>query len=384
MEIRKYWIISLIILICSCSHNKANKITVGPELEQAINVPDSGKILLFVGQDNETIDEYTSSINYPITGFTLYTGVDRELGGMYDDADWGSGRVNMKEMLEKHPDASIAIGLHLGGVVGQNPQIFEQRKSKFHEVIQKFIEHVQTDPLLTNRKIFLRLGYEFEGPWNNYNKNDIIEVFSYCKKQFIAARLDNIALVWQAASHPTLYYTPNIINSWYPGDEYVDWVGISTFYFDPGYDNAWSCAKYVLEKKKPSELYQLFLDFARKHNKPVMISESSPQGMDTKAGTAGCTWGGTRHSESYPKNVQTIGAKKIWELWYKEYFSFIYKNRDVIRSVAYINTNWNEQRMWRCIDGNCPTGYWGDASVQKNELIKTNWLNEISKDIWVR
>jgi beta-mannanase len=54
------------------------------------------------------------------------------------------------------------------------------------------------------------------------------------------------------------------LEAWYPGDQYVDWVGLS--YFTPQ-DCNWSAVNEVVQ-------------FARAHNKPVMICESAPQRYD--------------------------------------------------------------------------------------------------------
>ena len=371
--------LTVAITLIGCNKEKEEK----SKIDSAINVPADQKILLFMGQDNGTIDEYTSSIDYPITGFTLYIGVGDEMKGFYDDVNWGAGKVNFSEMLKKHPTQALAIGVHMGGIIGPDTAVFAEKKAHYTKVIKKFIGYVQKDPLLTNRQIFFRLAYEVEAPWFGHNPKDVAKAFKIAKEEFTAAGLKNVALVWQLASNPTLKYSPEMLEDWYPGDEYVDWVGLSTFYFDASYDKAWSCAKDQTKGKKPSEIYNLIMDFSRKHQKPVLIAESTPQSMNTKAGTVGCTWGGQDKEVEYPKNVEKIGQQQIWDTWYKEYFSFIYGNKDVIRGVAYINTDWDLQNMWACKKGHCPVGYWGNASIQDSELIKKNWLAEIKKDIWV-
>ncbi|MBL7112494.1 MAG: hypothetical protein ISS19_11215 [Bacteroidales bacterium] len=122
------------------------------------------------------------------------------------------------------------------------------------------------------------------------------------------------------------------ISRWYPGDEYVNWVGYSHFDGpDPG---------------------QSIRDFAEAHNKPVMIAEATPK-VDLKTGS------GISH----------------WENWYQPLFEVIYNN-DRIKALAYINADWEIQPMW--------TGQgWGDSRVQVNDVVKSNWQNEIAKENWL-
>jgi len=84
-------------------------------------------------------------------------------------------------------------------------------------------------------------------------------------------------------------YTP-----YYPGDEYVDWVGVSAYYYGPGPPGGWnnSPGPNVLP---PDGLMESFIttpltkfnlyNFAVDHGKPFMISETSaPLHMDSDAG----------------------------------------------------------------------------------------------------
>lgn len=257
-------------------------------------------------------------------------------------------------------------------------------KKNYIKVIGKLIAMAQENELLKHRQIFLRLAYEFDAPWNGYNDEDVKEAFKIAKQLIDKAGVANIALVWQSASYPALAYSNEILEAFYPGDEYVDWVGISVFNLDPAYAKLWSCADPVLQEKAPSEIYNLHLDFSRRHNKPVMIAESSPQGFNIKEGTVSCIWGGSDPKAECPRGTEMIGSQKLWDLWFKKYFALIYANRDVIRAAAYINTNWDEQPMWACKKGHCPVGYWGNARVQDSEMILDNWEQEISKTIWVQ
>ena len=141
--------------------------------------------------------------------------------------------------------------------------------------------------------------------------------------------------------------------NWYPGDEYVDWMGVSYFVYD----------RYV---------HDPFLNFARQHNKPVMVAEAAPQGYDLDE----LTWSSPSHDGS-TRNDRT--AEEIWDAWFAPFFDYVDENRDVVRAVAYINVDWNAQPMWE------PgvQGYWGDSRLQVNTSIREHWLAEIDSDFWL-
>ena len=124
------------------------------------------------------------------------------------------------------------------------------------------------------RPVFLRL---------EFGHDDMLDEYLSVWKKFAERRQAggslNIALVWESASceesNPA---------DWYPGDEVVDWVGMS--YCDG----------------KPSEAT---IQFAREHFKPVMMNASS-NSMD-------------------------------WNEWFVPFFQFVKENNDVIRAVTYLN-----------------------------------------------
>ncbi len=377
-------LMSCLVWICFAS-DATESLKAAKSINTGINVPPKGKIRLFIGQDNESIYGYTKNIDVPITGFTLYTGYARELEGTQANADWGAGRMNFKEALKKYPNVAIAMAVDFMEFVTRDPKSFVEKQEKFKEVTKKLITYLKEDTDITGRQIFLRIGYEFEGEWNNYNPKDYCAAFQYVKKEVVKAGLDNVALVWQAASYPPITYSEKMVASWYPGDQYVDWVGISTFFFDKSYKKQFSCVdKSIANPHLPSKVYDLFVDFAKKHNKPLMICESSSKGMDTEVGSVACTWGGTDSTIIYPMAQETVGHEQIWDTWFQEFFDYIYANKKVIRAVAYINADWDSQNMWKCADHSCPIGYWGDTRVEANELIKKRWIGEISKKVWAK
>lgn len=183
-----------------------------------------------------------------------------------------------------------------------------------------------------NRPVFLRLGYEFSGEWNGYQPETFKRAWIKVAKKIKQQGADKqIALVW--------HYAANAKNkdymSYYPGDEWVDWWAISLF------------TPKVFDE--PS-LYT-FLDDAKTHKKPVMIGEST--------------------FRTIPKPDEEGPIK--WQRFFKKYFDLI-KKYPQIKSVCYINLDWNRTRF--------PA--WGDTRLSQNKDTEQRFVQEISKPIYLK
>jgi hypothetical protein len=168
--------------------------------------------------------------------------------------------------------------------------------------------------------IYFRIGYEFDLPENGYAPSKYKKVYRYIVDRLRAQGVSNVAYVWHSASKIDL--KGNVMD-WYPGDDYVDWFGVSIF--DP--------MQIAVAKK--------FFTIARKHRKSLMIAESAPAGL------------------SY------TNAKKEW---FKHYFDFI-KNDDV-KVVCYINCDWDSYPLFQPM-------HWRDSRIEKDPEIKKMWIKEM-------
>ncbi|MFI7349266.1 hypothetical protein ACIBSR_23825 [Streptomyces sp. NPDC049936] len=335
---------------------------------------------------------------------TLYTnlvlgGSPEALAGMTGPADWGAGTVDFARTMREYPNATVAVGLYLSdatsgctnqplrAIIGRddadvtagNPNLVTRYRAKVDEMIDRFKSY--------DRDILLRIGYEFDGPWNCYNSEFYKDAFRYIKGRVDALGATRVATVWQSAAwpvnthpdHPEWNYVvtdPGHLDDWYPGDQYVDWVGLSSFYNSRSVRTQWGCGTYDTD---PVGLQDRLLDFARAHGKPAMVSEAAPQGARTGAGTTSCIF---RNSPA-PSSGQAI-----WDGWHAGYFDWVERNKDVIRAAAYINTNWDAQTQWQCANGaqaggpGCVNGNWGDSRVQADPTVLARFLDEIRKPTW--
>ena len=288
--------------------------------------PHDGEKLLIIGQDLGAIgglksygDGYVDHISEHVpAGVTSYTSLP-SLDGLKKLKNWGSGDVSAKIIIaeETYDQTVLALGLYL---VNQLDHIVS---GKYDGKIKKLGKWIKS----SNRPVFLRIGYEFEGTWNHYDSTQFKAAWQHIVHLFDQQAVYNVAYVWQSAgtNHPDIMH-------WYPGDEYVNWVGYSHF--------------------DGSNMGQRMRDFALKHQKPIMIAEAAPR-----------------------KDLKKIKGESIWNSWYQPLFSTIYGNHQ-IKALAYINVDWNRQSMWRGQG-------WGDSRVQVNDNVKQNWLKELRKTSWL-
>lgn len=344
-------------------------------------IPPKNQTLLFIGQDSDSIGDYISSMPQDnIEGITLYSSLKNSdpaqtLPGIHKVANWGSGDVSFQKTLKQAPNAALAIGLAFDGCNDTTHETLIA-SGKYNASIKQLVTSLKA---LAPRKIFLRIGYEFDGPWNCYSPSDYKAAYRNIAMAFKTAKADNVITVWQSAAWPDPaiagdkraiydFQTPSHLKNWYPGDDVVDWIGMSVFYRDL---SQWN----YTPPYTPQFAQEQVLAFARAAQKPVMIAEAAPQGYHI----ANMTQSPIQMNKAAPTSQEDI-----WRNWYEKLFQFVDKNRDTIKALAYINAHWSEQAMWTCHPNiqagqeGCANGNWGDTRVQANDYIKRLWLTEIN------
>ncbi len=268
----------------------------------------------FIGQDFETAKAYVNDTGHRPDGFMMYTSL-AHLEGLESAADVGAGIQNAQGLTAQYPGSKLQIGLYLVGALQETVSgAYDQNLLK---LAQWFIKNDQT-------KIYLRIGYEFDNPQNNYEPAQYIKAYQRIVDTLRAQGVSNVFYVW----HSYAAFVAGDIERWYPGDAYVDWVGLSFF-------DAYAQANR-----------QRVVKIAQKHGKPLMIAEATPRGVDITQG------------------------QKAWNAWYARLFDFV-KTNDV-KMICYINWHWEKIPMFQGQG-------WGNARVQDNALIKEKWLQAVSK-----
>ncbi|WP_328473277.1 carbohydrate-binding protein [Actinoplanes sp. NBC_00393] len=361
-----------------------------------------GKITFFAGQTTPDLTAFKQQVldrdaSFPRPGgVTLYTNISPyACNGLTVTCNLNGNVFNYNQTLAEYPGAAVAVGLYLAdnpgcanqplrAIIGRNDaDIAGTVGQQYRQNLDNLLTYFKN----TGRPVYLRVGYEFDGPWNCYNTDFYKQAFRVVKQRITSLGATNIKTVWQSASYakdgPAEYKfdfsNPSHLNDWYPGDDVVDYVGLSTFYWDATYRQyQWACDTPT---STPTVLYDRVLNFARGHNKPAMISESTPQAYRTAQLDASCV--NRNNRVSLNGDWTKVGS------WYDQFFAYINRNTDVLRGVSYINSDWEAISQFSCPPGasagapNCTDGYWGNSRIQDNATILANFKRELQNSIFV-
>lgn len=356
MKIYIYSILFLLVL-AACSKKEKKDAAFKSKRAFAKFEPKEG-VLVFTGQDLGSIGglkEFNNGyVDFFVTpaGITLYTGIGANDGsfggknttglqGIYTTIDAGNGPSNMTTILKanKFKNSILAIGLSM---VNNEKNVATGKLDGAIKQLGIFLKS------LSDRPVFLRIGYEFDGyPWNHYDRKSYIIAYRRIVDKLRIQGITNTAFVWQSTGFPS---NEEQLQGWYPGDNYVDWCAFSFF-------------------NRFRE--QSMVSFARKKGKPVFIAEASATISDYTAKFDGKT------QETIFSNP--IQAKEAWDKWFVPFFDMIEKNKDVIKAIHYIDCNWKERPMW--IDN--PTFQNVDARIEMSPLITKHWKEKMNSKYYI-
>ena len=303
--------------------------------------PPLGKILVFAGQDNASVggtqkyrDGYVDNIGVP-AGITHYVyfaeGWTNKFGrvfakgavdGLNTETEWAAGPMNQKAYLDS-PILDRCV-MHLSISMEGNSED-KVADGSYDHLINELVKFVGDHP---KHPFLIRIGYEFDGSWNNYDPENFKLAFQRIVKKLRAAKLSNYATVYASSSGAK---AEDFIK-YDPGSEYYEWVGYSWW----GGDQDGQAA----------------LDFARKFKKPIFIAEATPRGHFFGKEDPG----------------------EVWNTWFKKFFDHMEKNIDVVRATSYINANWDAQDMW---------DDWGQTRIETAPAIKTKWLQKMASPRYI-
>jgi len=339
---------------------------------------------LIIGQDLGAIRGYMSAECCPTPdGLTAYVDffdilTPNDFGGLGLDAAgnatdlefaWGAGPGSVYKTATEFGVDGLAIGLSI--TENEHPGKLDGLVAgEFDAEIEQLAKLFSMIP----GPVYLRIGYEFDGAWNHgYENSDrYTRAFQRIVDLVRAKGSDNVQFVWQGAAavvDEIIDGGHEDIRQWYPGDDYVDWMGLSWF-MNPNETIQVASPAYV--PPTPLEMSNEILEYARERGKPVMIAEASPQAMDLKnrfiADHAGI-WDGAPAG-----NRINMTDEEIWDHWFGPLFQLMNDNDDVIRALAYINVNWDAQAMW---GPPYESGFWGDTRLEVNDEIAARFTSAI-------
>ncbi len=290
--------------------------------------PEQG-IIHGAGQDEKSFREYASLFpqqHQPVMTMSYVTLVR----GLENVKEWHNNHLALKDQ-----PVLLQIGVNL--TAGRDDGTGSDKavaNGEYDDAIDTFVEALKD----LNVPTYLRIGYEFEGEWNNYSPETYVVAFKRITDKVRAAGLDNIATVWCSAGGSAGFVAFDRLMAFYPGDDYVDWWSVDVF----------------SPEEIPHPWLGEFYDLAGKHKKPVMIGENTPRYVGANKG-----W----HS---------------WIRWYKPFFEMVRKHPE-IKAISYINWDWvywSNELGFEWHD-------WEDARLQTDELVSELYVHELSHPIWL-
>ena len=135
--------------------------------------------------------------------------------------------------------------------------------------------------------------------------------------------------VWHSWAAPKQFS----LESFYPGDKVVDWIGVSVFQQVYSHQNRQNSE--FTGGSTHNEMKEV-LEFAVTHGKPIMIAESTPFG----------------------------GITNDWSHWFQPTMDLI--NDYDIGMWSYINCDWDSQPMWHNVG-------FGESRLSTSQTIMEHW-----------
>lgn len=364
--------------------------------------PPAGKKLLFIGQDLPSIgglDEFDDGyvdhfeqLPYGVVSYFAFNdgvleayddglgllGLDADLRDLAPYVDPYTAAQLLPLHTQRYIDDStfartaIAIGLQFHTSAEILPDQLDEYGNPTFVITRNYAKSIhegQFDDLIDefavwakdnwHRRIFLRIGYEFDYPDNNYLPvaDDFKRAYRHIWRRLKRQRVRNVAFVWQSWGDHIHSATRHMLNLMYPGDRYVDWMGYSHFHVVGPH----------------------LIKFARARKKPVLIAEATPIAAVTNCitelnpdGSCPSYYEVLRYGLDVTKGEDVPAI----EHWLHSFFAHIEANSDIIKGVSFINSPWKEFLFWQL------RGWFAvaDSRLQVNPDIRQLWLDNVSRE----
>ena len=334
--------------------------------------PRDGRILVLAGQSVKATEDYYA---LPLTprpaGYSDYVSYDvgapykavspeaprryRGNDGLLEATNWGSGDqcVACKLRDPMFAQAVLNIGLYLAGPEDSSGRMCSGReecsiarlsRGAFDEQLTVFAEWLKS---LGERPVFLRIGYEFDGPWNGYDAAQFKAAWKYIHRFFSQRGIDNVAYVF----HSYGFATREVLERFFPepdeySDRYVDWIGYSYFQI---------FAEPVGAQER---------QFARDKGLKVFLGEVAP------------------HTGDCARQIDLRRDPELAERWMDNFFAHVSANKDVIRAIAYINEDWSDVEyapQWQDASDQHCGGFFSRSNSRLNDSprLEAYWAERI-------
>jgi hypothetical protein len=184
--------------------------------------------------------------------------------------------------------------------------------------------------------IFLRFASEMNGDWTAYSGNPVRYKAKWGTVYSVMASVaPNVAMVWCVNSIPE-----KNIEAFYPGDGYVDWVGIN-FYTVPFYDN--DPRRVGLYDNPADQLKYVYRLYGAR--KPIMVCEFGASHLSRADGKDRSPWAGRQIHQLYAALPRLYPRVKLIDIFDNDNLTYampgrqlnnysVTETQDVLRSYA--------------------------------------------------
>lgn len=228
-----------------------------------VSIPDGKFVMGVYEEDSRDVEK-------------LETRLDRQFGSQMFYKSINSDYDEFVEELTEMNKIPVVTFL-LEEVDRDHPVIEELLAGKYDEKLDDWAAHVKR----LDSNVLFRVGNEMNGEWSKwshkytYNDPDIYKMaYRHIVGLFKEWHVPNAEFVWNPNNVSNPYFAWNAAEMYYPGDEFVDWIGLTAY--------NWGKTDYQ-EFQYFDDLYKdLYRTTVYDHpEKPIMIAEF---GSDEKGG----------------------------------------------------------------------------------------------------
>ena len=343
-------------------------------------IPSNGQQYFFIGQDRQSIVDYMNTSGLPKPyGMTMYATLSRgepsfdrsycfkgldglkHVNNYYSNRTaacgndnhrqnhWGSGEQNVQWLIETYNPEVVAIGLWCPSN-NNMPALYHDKA--YDDLLTELADFFKT---YNSTKFLLRTCYEFNGDAGGWSPENFRKTFKYVRTFLDGQNVKNVAHVWQSDSYHGTGRTQSAIGNreegYWPGKQYVDWVGASQFDSDVGEEANIAVAEGL----------------------PLFIAEATPHGALGHQYDFKLPFNGTGSS---PNGRVTLHNDLNWfnakddEIYY-----------DVSKAWSYINADWSSQPQWSNAADQAGENYfkYSDTRIQINPTVENHFKNMVTR-----
>ena len=205
--------------------------------------PRHGQVLVFIGQDNASVggnaehrDGYVDHVGMPggVTHYVYFTeGATNNFGYTFDkgtvdglnkQTTWGAGPMCMRCYLESDAFDGTAVHLSISMEFNSEDSVASGDYDHLIRELAAFLQEFSHVPF------YIRIGYEFDGSWNDYDQENFKAAWRRIVDHLRAEKIENFVTVFGSSRN---HIARETWDAYWPGDEYVDWIGYSFWYNEP-------------------------------------------------------------------------------------------------------------------------------------------------------